>query len=315
MSEKMSACILCNALKDDNTMSLWLLIDGYNLAFRSFYAIPDLTRSDGFPTNILHGWLRTLWYLENEYKPTNVVVFFDLGRSKRRLELLPEYKANRAQTPEALSKQMPFVKELTATLGYPIIEQEGIEADDLLASVAHHLDQKGETVWIVSADKDFAQVIQGNVTQLVPPPTANPKAGWRKMDPSAVAEKFGVKPEQIVDYLALIGDSSDNIKGIEGVGPKTACKWIQEWGSIKNLIQHADQVKPERFRTILLEQKEVLERNVDLIHLQSNLDFQVDLNKQSAQREKLFTFLEQMEMKQALKDAHKRYSDQATFQF
>jgi DNA polymerase-1 len=296
-------------------MASWLLIDGYNLAFRSFYGVPELTRSDGFPTNVLHGWLRTLWYLENEFQPKNVVVFFDYGRSKRRLEMHPEYKANRSETPDALVQQMPYVNELTRELGYPVIQEEGIEADDLLATVAHQLDQKGEDVCIVSSDKDFAQMIRGRVTQLVPPPTANPKLGWRKLDGAGVEEKFGVKPEAIVDYLALIGDTSDNIPGIQGVGPKTACKWIQEWGSIDNLLKHVDEVKPERFRAVLMESSELLKKNVDLIQLQKDLDVQENLTKRVPEREKLFEFLGKMEMKTALKEAQKRYTDQVTFLF
>jgi len=147
-------------------MANWLLIDGFNLAFRAFYGMPELTRSsDGFPTGALHGWVKTLWRLIDEQRPSGgALVFFDLGGSQERLALHPEYKAQRRETPEALTQQLPFIRELTRAMGLGGIEREGVESDDLLAAQAVALAHGCDTVRIVSADKDFAQVVGGGVT-------------------------------------------------------------------------------------------------------------------------------------------------------
>ena len=199
-------------------MAKWLLVDGYNMAFRAFYGMPELTRSDGFPTGALHGWVKTMWKLQDQEKPDAMVVFFDLGGSQDRLALHPEYKAQRKETPEPLEKQIPVIKELTRAMGLIGVELDGVESDDLLAAQARALGKAGHDVLIVSADKDFAQCVDERIKILLPPPTANPKLGWRVLDPAGVVEKFGVPPAQIAEYLALIGDTSDNIPGVNGVG-------------------------------------------------------------------------------------------------
>src|SRR5882724_10128132 len=117
-------------------MAKWLLLDGFNLAFRAFYGMPELTRADGFPTGALHGWVKTIWRLQDEEKPEAMLVFFDLGGSQDRLALHPEYKAQRSEMPEALEKQLPYVRSLTRAMGYMGVEQDGVESDDLLASEA-----------------------------------------------------------------------------------------------------------------------------------------------------------------------------------
>src|SRR5690606_34659930 len=138
-------------------MSTWLLVDGYNLAYRCFFAIPELTRADGFPTNALHGWVKAIWKLQDQEKPEGVSVFFDLGGAQDRLALLPGYKAQREEMPEALSRQVPLLKELTRKMGLGCVEIEGVESDDLLAAEAVALAAAGHAVKIVSSDKDFAQ--------------------------------------------------------------------------------------------------------------------------------------------------------------
>ena len=237
-----------------------LLIDGFNLIFRSFYGMPELTREDGLPTNAIHGWVRTLWKLLDDVKPESTLAFFDLGGSRRRLELDAEYKANRDETPEDLIPQVPWIKKITEAMGIAVIESEGIEADDLLASAAVQLVEKGHEALIVSADKDFAQCLRPGITQLLPPPTVNPRLGWRRMDAAGVKEKFGVTPEQITSYLALVGDTSDNIPGLAGVGPKTAAKWLQQYHTLDDIIAAADEINPPRFREKLAEQVERLRK-------------------------------------------------------
>ena len=239
-----------------------LLLDGFNLAFRSYYGLPDLTRSDGFPTGALHGWVKTIWKLEDLEKPDEIVAFFDCGQSERHIALLPQYKANRSAMPEPLAHQMDKVFELTDYLGYPRIAKDGVEADDLIASAARLYSERGDEVVIVSADKDLAQCVGGRVKQLLPAPTVNPRIGWRTLDVEGVVNKFGVGPEQIPDYLALIGDSSDNIPGIAGVGPKTATKWLKTYGNLSNIIENAKGIVPRRFQSIIFQQQEDLRRNL-----------------------------------------------------
>jgi len=229
----------------------WLLLDGFNLAFRSFYGIPELSRSDGFPTNAIHGFVRTLWYLEDHEKPDRVAIFWDLGGSQERLALMPTYKANRSEPPEAFTLQIPWMKKLSLVLGYALVEEEGVEADDLIASAAIKLKKNGAQVCIVSSDKDLAQILQPGIVQLLPPPTQNPKLGWRKLAYDGVIEKFGVPVEKMVDYLSLMGDSSDNIAGLPGVGPKTAVKWIQEYGSVEGVISKVNYIEPKRFQFVV----------------------------------------------------------------
>src|SRR5690606_32568789 len=132
-------------------------IDGFNLAYRCFFAIPELTRADGFPTNALHGWMKSIWKLQDQERPDGILVFFDLGGASDREALLPEYKAQRDEMPDGLIKQLPYVKALTRAMGLIGIEQDGVESDDLLASQAVSLAREGHQVLIVSSDKDFAQ--------------------------------------------------------------------------------------------------------------------------------------------------------------
>jgi DNA polymerase I len=280
------------------------LIDGFNLMFRSYYAIPELTRSDGFPTNAIHGWIKTIWSLQDRPDCDRMIVFFDRGASAREA-LLPEYKANRAETPDALRQQIPEIKRLTRLLGLPVVEEDGVEADDLIASCAHTLGTQGQHVVIVSADKDFAQCLNASIQQLLPPPTANPKLGWRMLTVAGIPEKFGVEAGQIADYLALVGDSSDNIPGLAGVGPKTAAKWLGDYGSIEGIIAKANYLQPARFQSLVANQAEVLRRNLQLTQVDTRLSMP-SLQAQDLQAEQLLAFLESMEMHRTVNDAKKR---------
>jgi len=290
-------------------MAKWLLVDGYNMAFRAFYGMPELTRADGFPTGALHGWVKTMWRLQDQEKPDAMVVFFDLGGSQDRLALHPEYKAQRKETPEPLEKQIPVIKELTRAMGLVGVELVGVESDDLLAAQARLLAKDGHEVLIVSADKDFAQCVDGRIRILLPPPTANPKLGWRVLDAAGVAEKFGVAPAQIAEYLALIGDTSDNIPGISGVGPKTAVKWFQEFASLEGIIAHAAELKPERFREVVTQEADKLRMNLKLTTLPAESPLP-PVTAGEPQAGQLFALLEKLEMKSSLAEAKERYSGQ-----
>jgi len=290
----------------------YLLIDGFNLAYRCFYAIPGLTRSDGTPTNALHGWIRSLWMLNDQEKPDATTVFFDLGGSDRHTALHAEYKAQRKEMPAELSQQIDPLKQLTKLLGFKAVEQYGVESDDLLASEAVFLAKAGHDVLIVSSDKDFAQLVGDKISIMLPPPSANPKAGWRRLDPGGVKEKFGVPPAQIAEYLALVGDTSDNIPGIPGVGPKTAAKWLADHGSLENVIGRAGELTPERFRPLVLEHAERVRRNLKMTTLDLALPI-VAIEKLEPQVPALIDFLTANEMKGTVTEARKRYTQPELF--
>jgi len=286
-------------------MSKTLLLDGFNLAFRSFYAVPELSRSDGFPTNALHGWVKTLWRLMDLYPDAEVIAFFDLHGDREREALLPEYKANRTEMPDPLRKQFPEIQRVTRLMGIGVIESSGVEADDLIASAATLLAEKGEEAIIVSADKDLAQCVGEGVVQLLPPPTANPKLGWRTLNETAVQEKFGVRPDQIADYLALVGDNSDNIPGLAGVGPKTASNWLRSYGTLEGIIQNSGRLKPPRFQAKVGEEKENLLRNQKLTRLKRDHEISLADGKPDAQG--LKDFFAEMEMKSTAAEVEKRF--------
>lgn len=305
MNEDCGLRRLAGALRS-RIMAKWLLVDGFNLAYRCFYALPELTRADGFPTGALHGWVKSLWKLADQEKPEATLVFFDLGGAQDRLALHPEYKAQRAEMPEALEKQIEPLKQLTRAMGLVGIEQDGVESDDLLAAQAAALAGAGHEVLIVSSDKDFAQMVNDKIKIMLPPPSANPKLGWRLLDAAGVQEKFGVPPVQIADYLALVGDTSDNIPGIAGVGPKTAAKWLAEWGSLDAIIAHATELKPERFRDAVAAGIEKLRLNRRLTTLNLALPT-VAAEKTPPQVGELLRLLESFEMKGTLAEARTRY--------
>ncbi len=296
-------------------MSKYLLVDGFNLAFRAFYAVQDLSRSDGFPTNALYGWVRSLWKLQDEQRADFVTVFFDLGGAQEKLALLPEYKANRAETPEAFEKQIPVIKRLTRAMGFGLVEEEGVESDDLLAAYATRIVASDllSVVKIVSADKDFAQTVTDRIHLLLPPPTANPKLGWRELDPAGVKEKFGVPPSQMIDYLSLVGDSSDNIPGVPGCGPKTAVKWLQEFGSVEGILANAAALKPPRFQELLptLGERLAINRRIIGFNLTHHGAIQLDIG--AFDFEGLCSILAEMEMKSHLEEAKKRYRQAELF--
>ena len=293
-------------------MAKWLLIDGFNLAYRCFHALPELTSSKGFPTGALHGWVKSLWKLIDDTKPDATLVFFDLGESNDRLALLAEYKAQRKPMPDPLRQQIDPIKALTRAMGLAGIEQDGVESDDLLASEAVSLARQGHDVVIVSSDKDFAQIVDDRITIMLPPPSANPKLGWRRLDAAGVREKFGVPPAQIAHYLALVGDTSDNIPGLDGVGPKTASKWLEECGgSIECVLEKAAQLKPERFREKVAASAEQLRRNLKLTTLNLALPA-VKPEWRTANPEELFRLMDEYEMRSTGVEARKRYASDVT---
>ena len=281
----------------------WLLVDGFNLVFRSHFAMErsNLRRqSDQFPTGALHGWIKSLQDLRDAEKPDRCVVFFDLGGSDRHLEVLPDYKGQRDDTPPDIILQLPEIKKLTALLGFAVIQERGVEADDLIATAVHRLAAAGDECIIVSADKDFGQCVGEQVLQLAPPPTANPALGWRRLDAAGVEAKFGVPPTLIADYLALVGDTSDNIPGLKGVGPKTAVKWLQQYGGLEGVLGAVETIEPARFREQIQADADRIRSNLSLVRFKTDFAFEpgdVPMEDVSG----VAAFLEAMEMHSTLR--------------
>jgi DNA polymerase-1 len=212
-----------------------VLIDGSSWLFRAFHALPPLTSPKGAPTGAVYGMANMIRRLQRDYAPQRICVVFDPKGRTFREDLYAEYKANRGETPEELVSQFPLIRELIGALGLPELTVDGFEADDVIGTLATQARERGWEVLIVTGDKDMAQLVDGQVRLL-------DTMKNRVLDPAAVEEKFGVPPERIIDYLALMGDSSDNIPGVPLVGPKTAAKWLQAYGSLDALMQRADEV-------------------------------------------------------------------------
>jgi DNA polymerase-1 len=288
-------------------MAKWLLIDGFNLAYRCFHALPELTRADGFPTGALHGWVKSLWKLVDLERPDSTLVFFDLGESAERVALHAEYKAQREPMPDALRRQIDPIKALTRAMGFAGIEEQGVESDDLLAAEAVRYAAARDEVVIVSSDKDFAQIVNDRIRIMLPPPSANPKLGWRLLDAAGVAEKFGVPPSRIAAYLALVGDTADNIPGINGVGPKTAAKWLADWDNLEGVIAHAAELKPDRFREVVARDADRLRLNLKLTTLNLSLPA-VAPEWRTPQPAELVRMLDDFEMRSTAAEARRRYA-------
>lgn len=240
------------------------LVDGSGYIFRAYYAVAPLSTRAGFPTNALYGFTRMLLKLLSEAKSNHVVMTFDVGRETFRNELYPEYKANRAECPEDLLKQMPLFREIAQALGVPILELPGYEADDVIGTVATRLRGLDCRTVIVSGDKDLLQLVAEDVTV------------WDTMrdrwfDRAKVEEKFGVPPEKVVEFLGLTGDSSDNIPGLKGVGPKTAAALVSKYGDVESIIARADEIADDKS---IRGRKKIAERlgeDVDLLRLSRKL--------------------------------------------
>ena len=238
-----------------------ILIDAYSQIFRCYHAVRHLNNSRGEPTNALLPFTRLLLKLQHDFPGERGAMVFDCGRVHFRLELNADYKANRPPTPEDLKQQVPVLRELAAAFGWPLLEEPEYEADDLIASIAEAFPEN--EIQIFSGDKDISQIIDERVIMLAP----NPSGDVLRRGVAEVREKFGVEPGQLADYLALVGDASDNIPGVEGVGPKTAAALLNQFGSAEQMFSHLDEVKRETLRTRLAGEKEHFQRNRKLVLL------------------------------------------------
>ena len=249
---------------------LLVLIDGSSYLYRAFHALPPLTSKTGQPTGAVYGVLRMVRKLIDEEQPDRVAVVFDAKGKTFRHELFKDYKATRPPMPDDLRVQIEPLHELIKSLGIPLVSVAGVEADDVIGTLSKHGVKEDYRVLISTGDKDMAQLVDDQISLIN---TMNDA----RMDRGGVQDKFGVSPEQIIDYLALMGDKSDNIPGVPSVGPKTATKWLQEYETLQNIIDHADDIKGkvgEKLRAAI--DQLPLSHELATIKCDLDLDFGID---------------------------------------
>jgi DNA polymerase-1 len=267
----------------DNEKPTLLIIDGHSLAFRAFYALPvdSFQNREGQHTNAIHGFIAMLINLLQKEKPTHLAVAFDISRYSFRTREYPEYKGTRGETPPEFIGQIPLLEEALKAMNIITVTKEDYEADDILATLATQGAEQGYRVLVVSGDRDAIQMVNDDVTLLYP--NARGVSELKRYDRDAVFERYGIEPAQYPDVAALVGETSDNLIGIDKVGEKTAVKWINQYGSLDEILAHADEIKGvvgEKLR----EQKENAIRNRKLNHLLTDIPLPIgpgDLERRS----------------------------------
>ncbi|NPB05244.1 MAG: 5'-3' exonuclease [Aquificae bacterium] len=278
------------------------LFDGSAFVYRAYHALPPLRTKDGFPTGAVFGFLRTFLAFLKEKSPTFVGVVFDSPKKSFRSELYADYKARRKPAPDDLKRQIPVIKDLLKLLGVPLVEVEGVEADDAIATLAKTFSQKGWEVVVYTPDKDMAYLLSFGRVKLV-----NPLTG-EEITEEKVLKKFGVRPEQIPDYLALVGDKVDNVPGVPGVGPKRAVEVLSRYGSVENLVRNWDRLPSDLKRLLSKTSPRELLKWLELTRLKTDLDLPLgeeDLKLKKPDWERLKNELLRLEMKSLLKEVER----------
>jgi DNA polymerase-1 len=282
-----------------------LLIDGHSMAYRAFFALPaeNFTTASGQHTNAIYGFATMLLSLLTTEKPTHVAVAFDVSRTTFRSEIFPEYKANRAKTPDEFRSQMSYLHELVESFGISTFEIQGYEADDIIATIAKAAEKEGAQVLICTGDRDSFQLISDKTTVLYPKRGVSDLV---RMNAQALLEKYGMTPEQYPDFAALRGDPSDNLPSVPGVGEKTAAKWIIEYGSLKQLLAQVDDLGGKAGQS-LKDCVTDVERNRELTQLISTVPIEFTIQSLAwagvaeASVEPLFKTLEFKTLKERMK--------------
>lgn len=255
-----------------------LLYDAYSLIYRAFFAIRSLSGPDGKPVNAIYGLAKMLQKMAADHTPSHHAAVFDLGPPHKRLTLLPSYKAQRPPTPPDLDYQLPVIRDMLQAMRVPLVESEGEEADDIIATLAIRTVGADLPVLIASNDKDFMQLV-GPRIRLVRP---NGKES-NIVDADGVRKRYGVSPDQMVDFLSLVGDSVDNIPGAPGVGEKTAAQLLQRYDTLDNLLAHVTEITKPKLRDSLVGSAERVRANRQLITLQADLPLSVRLDNLKVQ--------------------------------
>lgn len=274
-----------------------VLVDGSSYLFRAFHALPPLVTSRGQPTGAVKGVINMIRALIKSHDHSNIAIVFDAKGKTFRNDIYQEYKAHRPPMPDELRSQIKPIHDIVRAMGLPVLVIEGVEADDVIGTLAQQAAAKGVNTLISTGDKDLAQLVNDRITLM------NTMTN-EVLDSEGVVRKFGIGPDRIVDYLALMGDKSDNIPGVPGVGPKTALKWLQEYGSMEGIIENAESIKGKV--------GERLRENIDLLRLSHELatikqdvklDFKIpELTKAPDDQQALYDLFSQMEFKTWIKE-------------
>ena len=246
------------------------LIDGSNYAYRAFYAIRELSNSKGFPTNAIYGFTKMLMKLCRDWKPDYIAVVFDVKGPTFRHEAYDQYKATRKPMPDTLIPQFPFIKDIVRGFSIPVLEKEGLEADDIIGTLAKTYTQKGIKTVIVSGDKDFMQLVSDDTMMI---DTMKDKT----YDIEGVREKFGAAPEKVVEILGLMGDASDNVPGVPGIGKKIALRLIEEFGTVEGVLENADKVRNKKIKENLKEFADQARMSRELVTIKTDALVEFDL--------------------------------------
>ena len=271
------------------------LVDGSGYIFRAYHALPPINRkSDGLQLNAVFGFCNMLWKLlrdMKEDKPTHLAVVFDKSEKTFRTQMYPDYKAHRPDPPDDLRPQFKFIREAVNAFDIPCLEQDGFEADDLIATYVREACEAGATATIVSSDKDLMQLVNDRVVMF---DTMKDK----KIGRAEVIEKFGVPPEKVIEVQALIGDSTDNVPGVPGIGVKTAAQLIGEYGDLETLLARASEIKQDKRRQSLIDNAEKARLSKKLVTLDDQVKLDVpigDLAVHEPDHKRLIGFLKAME--------------------
>ncbi len=289
------------------------LVDGSGYIFRAYYALPPLSRkSDGLPTGAVIGFCNMLFKLledsrsdESKERPTHFAVIFDSARKNFRNEIFKDYKANRSEAPDDLAPQFDYIRKAVKSFNLPSIEQLNYEADDLIATYAKQIVSLGAKVTIISSDKDLMQLVSKGVRLFDPMKS-------KVIGKKEVEEKFGVKPEQVIDVQSLAGDSSDNIPGVPGIGIKTAAELINKYKNLENLLSKADQIKQKKRRETLIQNKGSAILSKKLVTLKNDVPVKDTLDSfliKEVEKDKLYNFLREMEFNRLLSQAISFYGE------
>lgn len=246
------------------------LIDGSGYIFRAFYALPPMNRLDGTPTNAVYGFINMMGQILDQNRCSHIVVVFDAARHNFRNDIYPPYKATRRETPPDLIPQFPLIRQACKALNISCVEMSGYEADDLIATYARLAVEQGFQARVITADKDLMQLMRENVTVYDP-------MKKKTLTPADVTAKFGVLPDKVVDVQALMGDTTDNVPGAAGIGPKTAAELINKFGSLENIFNHIEEVTPEKRRLGLMRDKEQIFISQKLVQLNAHAPVDSDL--------------------------------------
>ena len=286
----------------EQIMKKIVLVDGHSILNRAFYGVPDLTDHKGRHTNAVYGFLNILFKVIDEEQPDCMTVAFDVKHPTFRHEIYKEYKGTRKPMPAELHEQVPLIKDVLVSMNIPVIECPGCEADDIIGTIACMAEKQDYKVTIISGDRDLLQLVTGNITLRIP----KTKAGRTVVEdytPDMVKDVYSLSPKQIIDLKGLMGDSSDNIPGLPGVGEKTATKLLCEYGTVENVIAHAEEITPNKAKNAVMEHKELAVLSKELATIKTDCELDYSLNDSAIENmfnEKAYALIKDMEFKSML---------------